>query len=202
MQVLYIIVLYIYFVLGDDMSKMNKTKYAILGVLNEKPGSGYDIKKFCDHIAYFWNENYSHIYPVLKQMEREGLLTKNTEQNEGRPPKNVYSITDEGKRELVKWLMLPVEPNILRAELLLKLFFSDSIPVGNMLEKLKEKIDEQKKIKAILDHGEAEIRSEEISKRKLRASLAVINWGKTITEATIRWCEETIQVLQEDSEDN
>jgi len=28
------------------------------------------------------------------------------------------------------------------------------------------------------------------------------NWGKTITEATIKWCEETIQVLQENGEDD
>jgi len=184
------------------LSQTNKTKYTILGVLNESPGSGYDIKKFCDNIAYFWNENYSHIYPVLKQMEKDGLLTKTIEQTEGRPPKNVYSITNDGKEEFIKWLMLPVEPNILRAELLLKLFFSNSIPVSNMLEKLEEKIDEQKKIREVLDHGEAEIKTTVRTKRKLLAGLAVINWGKIITEATIKWCEETIQVLQDNGEDD
>ncbi len=40
-----------------------------------KPGSGYDIKKFCDKaISYFWNENFGHIYPVLKQKGKELLL--------------------------------------------------------------------------------------------------------------------------------
>ena len=54
------------------MAKINKTKYAILGVLSQMSGSGYDIKKCCDtSIAYFWNENYGHIYPVLKKMEEE-----------------------------------------------------------------------------------------------------------------------------------
>ena len=56
---------------------VNKTKYAILGVLDTFPGSGYDIKKYCDKsISYFWNENFGHIYPVLKQMENEGLVSK------------------------------------------------------------------------------------------------------------------------------
>ena len=70
------------------MAKVNKTKYAILGVLSLKPGSVYDIKKFCDKgISYFWNENFGHIYPVLKQMEAEGVITKTAEQNEGKPMK-------------------------------------------------------------------------------------------------------------------
>lgn len=200
MQLLYIIVLYIYSAeSGERMSKTNKTKYAILGVLDVSPGSGYDVKKFCDNIAYFWNENYSHIYPVLKQMETTGLVVKTTEQNEGRPPKNIYSITEAGKNELIKWLMLPVEPNILRAELLLKLLFSNNLPTGNMLEKLEDKIKEQKQVRDFLDSGEAEIKSLVEDRRKQVTWLAVINWGKTITEATIRWCEETIQALQEET---
>lgn len=178
------------------MSKTNKTKYAILGYLNEIPGSGYDIKKFCDSIHYFWNENYSHIYPALKQMEEEGLVSKTTEQREGRPPRNVYSITTEGKEEFSRWLMLPAGPNLLRAELLLKLLFSNNIPVSNVLDKLEEKINEQKKVREFLDNGEAEIKDLIKSKRKQLTWLAVINWGKTMTEATIKWCEDTIQVLQ------
>ncbi|AKA68713.1 PadR family transcriptional regulator [Clostridium scatologenes] len=59
------------------MAKINKTKYALLGVLTLSSGSGYDIKKFCDSsIGHFWNENYGHIYPVLKKMEEEELITK------------------------------------------------------------------------------------------------------------------------------
>jgi len=184
------------------MAPTNKTKYIILGYLNEIPGSGYDIKKFCDNIYYFWNENYSHIYPVLKQMEEEGLVTKITEQTEGRPPRNVYSITANGKEEFIRWLMLPSQPNILRAELLLKLLFSNSIPVSNMLEKLEEKIVEQKSVREFLDNSEAEMKTAVMTRKKLLAFLSVINWGKTITEATIKWCEETIQVLQDNSEED
>jgi len=96
--------------------------------------------------------------------------------------------------------MLPVEPHILRAELLLKLLFSNNIPVDNMVEKLENKIEEQMRIREYLDNGAEEIKSRIKTERKLKAWLAVIQWGKTITDATIGWCEETIQVLQEDDE--
>ncbi|HWQ74096.1 MAG TPA: PadR family transcriptional regulator, partial [Syntrophomonas sp.] len=125
---------------------------------------------------------------------------KKTEQTEGRPPRNIFSITPGGREEFVKWLMLPVEPHILRAELLLKLLFSNNIPVDNMVEKLENKIEEQMRIREYLDNGAEEIKSRIKTERKLKAWLAVIQWGKTITDATIGWCEETIQVLQEDDE--
>ncbi|MGA9048227.1 MAG: PadR family transcriptional regulator, partial [Dehalococcoidia bacterium] len=47
------------------MPKINKTKYAILGLLSLKPASGYDLKKTVDwNIGFFWNENFGHIYPI------------------------------------------------------------------------------------------------------------------------------------------
>lgn len=54
------------------MAKVNKTKYySLLGILSNRPGSGYDIKKMCDSsIGHFWNENFGHIYPVLKRWRR------------------------------------------------------------------------------------------------------------------------------------
>ena len=43
----------------------NKSRFAILGILNIQPSSGYDIKKYCDTvISGIWNENFGHIYPT------------------------------------------------------------------------------------------------------------------------------------------
>ena len=137
------------------MAKVNKTKYALLGVFSLMAGSGYDIKKFCDSsISYFWNENYGHIYPVLKTMEQEGLITKQVEQTEGRPSKNVYSITEKGREELEKWLILPVEHEPLRSELLLKIFWSKNIPIKNIIKKFKQEKEESEKI--LLQYSEIE----------------------------------------------
>lgn len=172
------------------MPKINKTKYALLGVLSYQPQSGYDIKKFCDaSIAHFWNENYAHIYPVLKEMEKEGLVVKKTEQNEGRPPKNVYSITEDGRKELNGWLLKPVEEESGRNELLLKLFFSSDIPLDNLIENIrKEKerheklIEEYKKIEKILKENE-QMRSH----KDLPLWLSTLNYGMISSEAGVKW---------------
>ncbi|HWT76082.1 MAG TPA: PadR family transcriptional regulator, partial [Mobilitalea sp.] len=86
------------------MAIKNKTRYAILGVLCMKPCTGYDIKKFCDNtISHFWNENFGHIYPVLKQLLEEGLITLADPEAEDR--RKLYTITEKGRQKFCEWLV-------------------------------------------------------------------------------------------------
>jgi DNA-binding PadR family transcriptional regulator len=180
------------------MPKVNKTKYAILGVLSLKPGSGYDIKKFCDQsIAYFWNENFGHIYPVLKQLEREGLITKKIEQVEGKPARNLYHITPAGQTELQDWLLLPAESAPMRSEFLLKLAFGENVPkeiiIAN-IEKAKERITAQ-----LEEYIQIEQTFIDNEKAKKKAGypywLATLRYGISSARTAIQWCEETIESI-------
>lgn len=182
------------------MAKVNKTKYALLGVLSLMSGSGYDIKKFCDSsIGYFWNENYGHIYPVLKTMEQEELITKKVEQTDGRPSKNVFSITEKGKDELEEWLLLPAEHEPGRSELLLKIFWSRGIPVENIIEKLQQiKEDSEKEIfEYSRVKNSLKTNNDKIDKKNLVLWISTLSYGMHGAEANIRWCEETIKSLEE-----
>ncbi len=54
---------------------MKKTRFVILGLLNEEPLSGYDIKKIIDiRMSFFWQESYGQIYPELGKLREEGLI--------------------------------------------------------------------------------------------------------------------------------
>lgn len=182
------------------MPKLNKTRYAILGVLSMKPGSGYDIKKFCDKgISYFWNENFGHIYPVLKQMVDEEVITKTVEQNEGKPTRNVYSITPKGWEELTEWLMQPTENTPARLELLLKLTFARNIPTDKVIEEMEN--IKHKHIQQLQQYEQIE--KEFKSDEKTRMDRGYPYWLATIRYAIhdarfrIQWCEETIQNIRE-----
>lgn len=180
------------------MAKINKTKYALLGVLTLSSGSGYDIKKFCDSsIGHFWHENYGHIYPVLKKMEEEELITKKVEQTEGRPSKNIYSITEKGKKELEQWLILPVEQEPARSELLLKIFCSKDIPVRNVIEKIekvREDCEEELKVYSKIKNM---LNSAELDKKNLVLWISTVNFGIYDCEAKLKWCDETIETLED-----
>ena len=85
------------------MSLVNKSIYAILGILSIQPSTGYDIKRYSDKVlSGFWNENFGHIYPTLKKMIESGLIENVPGEVEDRKIK--YAITEKGKGELKKWL--------------------------------------------------------------------------------------------------
>jgi len=181
------------------MPKTNRTKYAILGMLTFEPMSGYEMKKrFDSSIAHFWTENYGHIYPVLKRLESEGLVTKKTEQASGKPPRHVYSVTDRGRRELRDWLLLPAERPRLRIELLLKLFFGYGIPVENAVDKVRmEKEACEQALRAFerieehlssVDHGGGT--------REIPYALITLRYGQHYYRAIADWCDETLSLLE------
>ena len=171
----------------------------MLGALSISPMSGYDIKKFSDvSISHFWNENYARIYPVLKEMEKEGLVTKITTHTEGRPSRNVYSITRKGVEELNEWLLQPIQYRPPREELLLKLFFSSSIPVENLREKILAEKEKYQNLVEEFKHIESVITTDNKTKSQkgLPLWLTTINFGKCHGEAVIKWCNQTLKTLE------
>jgi PadR family transcriptional regulator AphA len=196
---IYIIVIYHLRMRICYMPKVNKTKYAILGMLSIAPMSGYDMKKrFDSSIAHFWNENYGHIYPVLKRLEMEGCVTKSAEQAEGKPQRNVYFITEKGKKELRKWLLLPVERPTLRLELLLKLFFSQELPLGNILRKVEDERSFCELTLNTFDEIESHIQNTHKENRLTEATfwLITLRYGKRYYSAVHDWCDETVHTLE------
>ena len=56
------------------MPSENKTRYAVLGLLNMAPMTGYQMRKVYESsLGHFWSESYSHLYAILKVLEAEGL---------------------------------------------------------------------------------------------------------------------------------
>lgn len=59
---------------------MGTLRYAILGLLNRKSMTGYDLsKEFQTSLAEFWHAKHSQIYPELKSLAEDGLITFQTE---------------------------------------------------------------------------------------------------------------------------
>jgi PadR family transcriptional regulator AphA len=102
---------------------VNKTRYAILGVLLEGPTTGYDIKSLMGRsTAYFWRESDSTIYPMLKILLAEKKVLSEIIYV-GKKKKEIFSITELGRAEFKAWLDSPTGSETPRNEFLLKLFF-------------------------------------------------------------------------------
>ena len=109
---------------------MGNLKYAILGLLNQKELTGYDLmKQFESTLCEFWSAKHSQIYPELKKLTDEGSIAYKTEPSENGSEKKLYHITDAGRTDFMDWLSSetktqPTPKDISR----LKIFFCNCLP--------------------------------------------------------------------------
>jgi DNA-binding PadR family transcriptional regulator len=179
------------------MASTNRTTYAILGSLTLRPMSGYDIKKGIEgSIANFWSESYGQIYPILKRLAAEGAVERIDEPAEGKRPRHVYAITDEGRERLAAWLREPAEPPPVRIELLLKLFFGAHVE----RETSKRQIEEYRARMTIdLERYRAiaeTIGAESNDHPHAPYWLLTLRFGIRDREAHIAWCDEALEMLE------
>ena len=182
------------------MPKENRTRFAILGLLTHQPLSGYDIKKRIEHsIAYFWKAGYGQIYPTLKQLEDEELVRINQSDNSGKPDRKVYEITASGKEKLRIWLASPTEPEIIRYELLLKLFFGSIIPTEKHLKNISDFRSANVQNHKTMAEYESNLRKVlNISDDHLYYLLTVL-FGKHLYQAYINWADEATALLNQNA---
>ena len=114
-------------------------KYVLLGFLNYTPMTGYELKQFMDEsTSNFWHAKQSQIYTTLKSLEEDGMLESHIEEQEARPDRRVYEITDAGRNDLDLWLGQPETGLESRKEtLLVKLFFSANTDQEKLLTQLR-----------------------------------------------------------------
>jgi PadR family transcriptional regulator, regulatory protein AphA len=102
--------------------------YAILGLLNWRPLTGYDLKKmFAGSAALYWSGNNNQIYTTLVKLHENELVTREVELQTDSPSRKIYSITPKGQTELKKWLLSEPEPPQLKNSFLIQLAWADQL---------------------------------------------------------------------------
>jgi PadR family transcriptional regulator, regulatory protein AphA len=100
-------------------------EYAILGFLRQKPLSGYDLKALFDRsVRHFWPADQSQIYRALARLAEKGWATVEVVEQDDRPDRKLYHLTETGRSELHCWLAAPVPIKEARSAALIQLFFA------------------------------------------------------------------------------
>ncbi len=111
---------------------MGTLRYAVLGLLNREDMTGYELTRaFGSSLSEFWSARHSQIYPELRSLADEGLVTYEVETSGTALEKKRYSITAEGRRAFLAWERKPqkLKPTP-KDEFRLQLFFSDCLKPG------------------------------------------------------------------------
>ncbi|QUC59302.1 PadR family transcriptional regulator [Streptomyces sp. A2-16] len=95
---------------------------AVMAALLEGEASGYDLAKAFDAtVANFWMSTPQQLYRELDRMEAEGLVTARVVEQERRPNKRLFSLTEAGRKAVRAYTAEPLgKPAVIRDELLVK----------------------------------------------------------------------------------
>ena len=117
---------------------MTTSSYAVLALLNLKPWTGYELTQQAQRsLRYAWPKSERLLYSEPKKLVELGYASTHKEES-GNRTRNVYEITDEGRRALGEWTSSRTQPPRIEIEALLRLLFADQGTTEDLLGALDE----------------------------------------------------------------
>ena len=174
-------------------------RHGILGLISNGDKTGYEIMTvFRDSLNHFWTAQTSQIYRELQTMEKAGWIAQTRVPQNGRPDKNVFSITPAGHDELLRWLR---EDNLTpgyRNPFLMKVFFMGELPVEENIAFFRGFRDAS----VFPDDGKQVSASADLYRQALDHPEKAVYWKLTIEFGRMyekmqrEWCEHCIRELE------
>lgn len=88
-------------------------RHAILGLLEEQPRHGYELKRlYDDRFLPAQPARFGQVYATLARLDRDGLVNVDEIQAGGGPDRKTYAVTPEGIADLKRWLLSPEPPDL------------------------------------------------------------------------------------------
>ncbi|MGW0806088.1 PadR family transcriptional regulator [Nonomuraea sp. NPDC002799] len=134
-------------------------RHAVLGLLAEEPGSGYDLMKMFDvSLSNVWPATQSQLYAELGKLAEAALVDVTAEGPRGRKE---YSITETGLAELRRWI-LEVEPTtVARSDMLLRVFFLGQVDpeqarayLRHQVELTTKQLEQLESVREFVENGQ------------------------------------------------
>lgn len=161
--------------------------HALLGLLRNCPATGYQLKDdFQNSVNFFWNATLPQIYRTLNKMQSQGWLKAEIETQIGKPNRKVYSLTEEGLEEFLRWLNEPLEPREQKYSALIKVFFANYADPEKFTANLEEFRSHYEKMLNIYETEKLEIEPE--------YGEIINDFGIRTARMIIEWCDEALKI--------
>lgn len=176
---------------------MRHLKYAMLGLINRKPISGYDImKEFNKGLVNFWTAKHSQIYPELKKLVEEGLLEFQVEITGEVLEKKMYSITEKGQKDFLDWLnqiedIEPTPKEVFR----LRLYFANHMDKANYRKALKHHLGQREEKLVRLCKEKDDYKEIPEIESNAFGDYLVLKGAVLREEASIQWLKECLEII-------
>lgn len=170
--------------------------HTILGLLQQEEMTGYDLKTSCfdQCIAHLWSADQAQIYRTLDKLVEQGWITCRVEIQHNRPNRKIYSVTEAGKAELIRWLQCHQPLPTVREPLLVQLFFAAQLPNEAIIQLLKQQLAARREKLAECENIELPTLADQAASREQIVQRLVLELVIRREQAYIDWLETAIDV--------
>jgi DNA-binding PadR family transcriptional regulator len=166
-------------------------RYFVLGLLTQQPMSGYDIKRSLKGLSWLiGNPSGGSLYPLLRALRQEDLVTVEIVPGLDRPPRKIYSITEAGHQALQAWIEQPIAANATLRGFVMRLLLADSHPPARLSAHLKQRRAQVATRHASLAGGL------ETGARLNRGQQLALDYGLALAKAELAWLDTTLDRLR------
>jgi len=168
-------------------------RHLILGLLTQKPMSGYDIKRFLKSLSWLiGSPSFGSLYPALRSLLRDGLVVESGDPNRNKRARRIYSITGSGEGALQGWINQPVAPDASLKSFVMRLVLARCFPRAGLVAHLQQRRSQVTVHLATLE----QVRRAADDKIEWGQRLA-LDYGVTLAAAELVWLDSALnQLLQ------
>jgi len=179
--------------------KIPSLGYALLGLLQQNPSSGYDLRKiFSSSSMRTYSDSPGAIYPALARLQKQALVRGTIEDGNGLRRRQLFHITARGLAELKKWITQPIAPEDLTRgfeQIMLRFAFSENAAGPTASLQLLQSLREALKVHIASLHTEYE------ASHKLMPTSGRLAFesGMHTTEHFLQWTDYAIATYEKES---
>jgi len=167
-------------------------RHFILGLLNQQPMSGYDIKRFLKDLSWLVDSpSFGNIYSTLHTLLEDGFVTVKVISCQNKPPRKVYSIEEVGRQALQEWANQPTTP-----PMSLKMFVMRLILAGNFSHETLITHLRQRRAQVADHRSTLERVVSGLGERPVPQRLA-LDYGLTLAVTELTWLDSTVNRLSQ-----
>lgn len=176
-------------------------RHAILASLKHGEASGYDLAKSFDvTVANFWSATPQQLYRELEKMHAAGLVSARVVEQQRRPNKRIYTLTDKGRAEIQAFIAADPRPTAIRDELLVQVETMEAADVPRIRETVSGRRERSEaKLAQYLQRRDAMLagrsREEFLRTTNHLGPFLTLDRGIRFEQENLAWCERVLADL-------
>ncbi|MFL7795217.1 MAG: PadR family transcriptional regulator [Anaerolineae bacterium] len=166
-------------------------RYFVLGLLAQRPMSGYDIKCFFESFGWLIHgPSLGSLYPMLHALQADGCLTMQVTEGESGLLRKVYMVTEVGQQAFKTWVDESIETDKSLKTFLMHLMVADNLSRETLLTHLEQRRSQLADYQTALEQA-----NEQTGDNGDFQDPLALDYGRVMAEAETVWLNHKLAQL-------